>query len=263
MARDLQRRFSYSALRPFRESFLEGMPILAYHKLGPRPPGAKMKSLYVGEGLFAWQMRDLRRGGFSVRSLDSWRRNSRPNRRRAVLTFDDGSRTVLRHALPVLTRRRITAIQFLVADAIGGINHWDIHSRGEAPDALMDLAEVRDWLSAGQEIGSHTLTHPNLAAIDEAQAKEEITASKKKLEDLFGVTVRHFCYPYGKWSRRVRDLVEGAGYETAVTLDFGVNAEARDPFALRRIGVKHPSRSLRNLAALLPARFPLQFFWQP
>ncbi|MGB8464719.1 MAG: hypothetical protein WCE49_07230, partial [Terrimicrobiaceae bacterium] len=68
--------------------------------------------------------------------------------------------------------------------------------------------------------------------------------------------------PYGKWSRRVRDIVEGAGYATAVTLDFGVNAEVRDPFALRRIGAKHPSRSFRNLAALLPAGFPPWFFWQ-
>jgi hypothetical protein len=49
---------------------------------------------------------------------------------------------------------------------------------------------------------------------------------------------------------------------TAATLDFGVNTETRDPFALRRIGAKHPSRSIRNFAALLPAGFPLRFFWQ-
>ncbi len=262
MKKDLQRRFSYSTLRPFRESFMEGMPILAYHKLGPVPSGAQMRSLYVDEGLFAWQMRELYRAGFAMRPLDSWRRNARPNRQRVVLTFDDGSRTVLRHSLPVLARRKITAIQFLVADAIGGTNHWDVRSRGEASDALMDASDVRDWLSAGQEIGSHTLTHANLTAIPESQAKEEITSSKKKLEDLFGVAIQHFCYPYGKWSRRVRDLVEGAGYMTAATLDFGVNTETRDPFALRRIGAKHPSRSIRNFAALLPAGFPLRFFWQ-
>jgi peptidoglycan/xylan/chitin deacetylase (PgdA/CDA1 family) len=260
---DLQRRFSYSALGPFRQSFREGMPVLAYHKLGPLPSGAKVKSFYVGEELFAWQIRDLHRGGFLVRSLNYWRRNLPPNRRRAVLTFDDGSRTVLRHGLPALTRHRIRAIQFLVVDALGGINHWDVRSRGETPDTLMNLAEVREWLSGGQEIGSHTLTHANLTAIDEAKAREEISASKKKLEDLFGVAIRHFCYPYGKWSPRVRDLVEEAGYETAVTLEFGVNAEGRDPFTLRRIGVKHPSPNLRNLATLLPAGFPIWFFWQP
>ncbi len=239
------------------------MPILAYHKLGAAPAGTRMKNLYVGEQLFAWQIRDLRRGGFSIRSLDFWRRNIRPNRKRAVLTFDDGSRTVFRYGLPVLAHFKISAIQFLVVDAIGGTNHWDGRDRDEVSDALMNVDEVRDWLSAHQQIGSHSLTHPNLTGIDVAQAKEEITASKKKLEDLFGIPIRHFCYPYGKWSRRLRDFVESAGYETAVTLDFGVNNDGRDPFALRRIGVKHPSRSLRNLAALLPAGFPLRFFWQP
>jgi peptidoglycan/xylan/chitin deacetylase (PgdA/CDA1 family) len=262
MKESSEKRLSYSALRPFQKTFSEGVPILAFHKLGSLPAGVRMKSLYVEEGLFAWQMRELRRAGYLMESLDSWREFSGPNRDRAVLTFDDGSRTVFRHALPVLARHKFTAIQFLVANAIGGANHWDVRTRGEAPDALMDAVEVRDWLSSGQQIGAHSLTHPCLTAIPEAQAREEIYASKKKLEDLFGVSVRHFSYPYGKWSRRMRDLVEGAGYTTAVTLDFGINAEVRDPFALRRIGAKHPSRRFRNLAALLPAGFPPWFFWQ-
>ena len=163
-----------------------------------------------------------------------------------------GAARSFRNALPVLARHRFTATQFLVADAIGGTNHWDVRNHGEAPDALMDTAEVRDWISAGQEIGSHTLTHPVLTAIQAAQAKEEIFASKKKLEDLFGVRIRHFCYPYGRWSRRLRDLVEEAVYATAVTLDSGVNAEIRDPFALRRIGAKHP-----------PEAFATSPHWRP
>jgi len=167
-----------------------------------------------------------------------------------------------RHALPLLVQHGFVATQFLVVDAIGGINHWDVRAHGETPDALMDVAEVREWLAAGQEIGSHTLSHPYLTALTEPQAREEISASKKKLEDLFGVTVRHFCYPYGKLSRRVRDIVEDAGYATAVSLNFGVNADVRDPFALRRIGAKHPSRNFRNFATLLPGGFPPCFFWQ-
>jgi peptidoglycan/xylan/chitin deacetylase (PgdA/CDA1 family) len=262
MKNNLSRPLSYSALGPFRGSFSEGVPILAFHKLGSLPPAVRMKSLYVQRDLFAWQMRDLKRAGFLADSLNSWRDFSEPNQDRAVLTFDDGSRSVFRHALPVLARHKFTAIQFLVADAIGGSNSWDIRARSEAPDAIMDAVEVRDWLSAGQEIGAHTLTHPSLTAIPKARAEEEITASKRKLEDLFGVEVRHFCYPYGKWSLSIRDLVERAGYSTAVTLDFGVNAKVRDPFALRRIGAKHPSRSFRNFAALIPAGFPLRFFWQ-
>jgi peptidoglycan/xylan/chitin deacetylase (PgdA/CDA1 family) len=177
-----------------------------------------------------------------------------------VLTFDDGSRSVFRHAFECSPANSRRSSFWWPTRSAGQFLGYSRSQRGA--DAIMDAAEVRDWLSAGQEIGAHSLTHPSLTAIPKARAEEEITASKRKLEDLFGVEVRHFCYPYGKWSLSIRDLVERAGYSTAVTLDFGVNAKVRDPFALRRIGAKHPSRSFRNFAALIPAGFPLRFFWQ-
>src|SRR5207245_147749 len=107
-----------------------------------------------------------------------------------------------------------TAIQFLPADFLGRRNEWDV-GLGEAPEAIMDAAQVREWLAAGHDIGSHSLTHPFLTRLPPAQAREEISASRKKLEDLFGRPVEHFCYPYGDWDEPVRDLVEQAGYRTA------------------------------------------------
>jgi peptidoglycan/xylan/chitin deacetylase (PgdA/CDA1 family) len=82
-------------------------------------------------------------------------------------------------------------------------------------------------------------------------AREEIFASKKKLEDLFGIAVEDFCYPYGDWNESVRDLVVEAGYRTACTTEFGLNTPATPPLALRRITVRHPTRTLRNLKAAL------------
>ena len=256
------RNGGYAALGPFRPAFATGVPALVFHKLGALPGDVKLKSLYVEEGLFSWQMRNLKAGGFSSASLDDWRGFSSPDPARAVLTFDDGSHTVLRHAMKALSVNRFTAIQFIVADAIGGVNHWDVRDRGEAADPLMSAAEIREWLAAGHQIGAHTLTHPSLTEIPAGRAKEEISASKKSLEDTFGVGVRHFCYPYGKWNRLVRDLVEEAGYETAVTLEFGVNSAVPDPFALKRIGARHPSLNFRNLFALCAAGFPVRHFRQ-
>ncbi|MEI8309585.1 MAG: polysaccharide deacetylase family protein [Verrucomicrobiota bacterium] len=260
MGKKSLRNVEYAALGPLRAAFSSGVPVLVYHKLGALPSAVKMKSLYVESGLFAWQMRDLKSGGFSSESLDAWRNFSFPHPARAVLTFDDGSRTVLRHAMRALAAERFTAIQFLVADAIGGDNEWDIRDLHEAADPLMDKSEIHEWLAAGHAIGAHTLTHPRLTEIPADRAREEIFASKKMLEDIFGIPIRHFCYPYGKWNRPVRDLVEEAGYETAVTLDFGVNGADPDPFALKRIGVRHPSRNFRNFLALITAGFPMRFF---
>jgi peptidoglycan/xylan/chitin deacetylase (PgdA/CDA1 family) len=78
-------------------------------------------------------------------------------------------------------------------------------------------------------------------------AHEEIVASKKKLEDLLGRPVEDFCYPYGDWNESVRDLVMEAGYRTACTTEFGVNTPPVSPLELRRITVRHPTRSFKAL----------------
>ncbi len=252
----------FTAIEPLRREFPSGLPILVYHKVGPLPAGIKMRSLYVEERLFAWQIRNLKSNGFSHAILSSWSPDLTTTPNRVVLTFDDGSRTVLHHAMAALAGGEFKAIQFIVAGAIGQRNEWDVRDLGEVPDALMDEAEIREWLSAGHEIGAHTITHPRLTRIPIRQAAEEISGSKKKLEDLFGIPIRHFCYPYGCWNPAIRDLVEEAGFETAVTLDFGVNDTAHDRFALRRIGVRHPARKLRNLLAMAAAGFPMRFFFQ-
>jgi peptidoglycan/xylan/chitin deacetylase (PgdA/CDA1 family) len=100
--------------------------------------------------------------------------------RHVVLTFDDGYRNVVENALDLLAKNRFRAVQFLVANFLGKTNEWDLRV-GEKPEPLMDGAQVRDWLAAGHEIGSHTLTHPRLTRLTLRDAKGGITASKKGL----------------------------------------------------------------------------------
>ena len=47
----------------------------------------------------------------------------------------------------------------------------------------MDEVQIQEWLAAGQRIGSHTCSHAHLPQLSEAAAREEISASRKKLED--------------------------------------------------------------------------------
>jgi peptidoglycan/xylan/chitin deacetylase (PgdA/CDA1 family) len=160
---------------------------------------------------------------------------------------------VFTHALVPLARNRFYAIQFLVADLLGQSNEWEQHE-GEVREPLMDAPQVREWLAAGHEIGSHTLTHPHLTQLPPGQAREEIFASKKKLEDLFGRPIRHFCYPYGDWNEVIRELVQEAGYETACTTGPGVNTAADSSFALKRFTARYPSRNLKAIWSRLSAR---------
>jgi peptidoglycan/xylan/chitin deacetylase (PgdA/CDA1 family) len=235
----------YHALPPFRALFNRGVPILMYHKIAPRPRRVRLKGLYVTPATFTRQLAELREGGFAACSPAEACQDGQPVPR-VALTFDDGFRNVFQNALAPLTAGGWRALQFLVPNFIGKLNEWDLRE-GEAPELLMDAAEVRDWLGAGHAIGSHSLTHARLTRLTLRDAREEIFASKKRLEDSFGVAVEHFCYPYGDWSEAVRDLVIEAGYRTACTTQFGVNTPATPPFALHRITVRHPTRTLRTL----------------
>jgi len=243
----------YSSLKPFLRTFLQGRPILTYHHVGPRKRGARLKGLYLSPSLFAAQVRELRDAGFLPGSLDELRGEGGLSSRRVWMTFDDGFRDVFLHALPVLAQSGFGSIQFLVAGRIGGTNEWQ-QQAGDVPEPLMDEAEVRAWLAAGQEIGSHTLTHPWLTRISDYQAREEINSSKKALEDRFGKEVRHFCYPYGDVNERIRDLVGEAGYSTACTTRAGVNLPDGDRLMLKRFTARYPSRNLKNLWKQLVGR---------
>lgn len=236
----------YSALAPFRAVFRRGLPILAYHCLGPRPGGVRLKGLYVGTSLFRRQLAELREVGFTSRPLSAAATPPSPTGPTVVITFDDGCRNVWEHGLPVLREAGFQATQFLVAGLIGRSSEWQART-GSRTEPLMDDSQVREWLAAGHTIGSHTTTHPWLTRIPEAAAREEIRASRKHLEDRFAVAVTDFCYPYGDWNERVLDLVREAGYRTAVTTLAGVNEPGADPLALRRFTARYPSRRLKDV----------------
>ena len=236
----------YHSLKPFRKLFQTGVPVLTYHKLGPRPNGVRIKGLYISEKLFARQLEELHAAGFTTPPLAAMFPATNDSKHDIALTFDDGYANVLRHGLRPLAENRFRAIQFLVAGFIGKNNQWDLGT-GEANESLMDAAQVREWLSAGHEIGSHTLTHPFLTRIPHKQAREEISASKKILEDLFGSPIKYFCYPYGDWNNEVCNLVIAAGYKAAFTTTAGVNTPGNSPFTLNRLTARYPSRNLKAI----------------
>jgi peptidoglycan/xylan/chitin deacetylase (PgdA/CDA1 family) len=244
----------FTTLAPFRDLFRAGTPVLTYHKLGPRPARVRLKGLYLSQPLFVRQLRALRAAGFASADLAEAATGADNTAGRVALTFDDGFENVLRHGLTPLAETGFRAIEFLVADRLGQMNDWE-QAEGEAPARLMDAAQVRDWLAAGHDVGSHTRSHPWLTRLSPAAAREEIAASRKQLEDLFGRTVRHFCYPYGDWNPAVRDLVIEAGYATASTTEFGVNTAATDRFGLKRITARYQSLRWRTLWPWLRARW--------
>ena len=215
----------------------DGVAIYVYHYLGAPAQGSPDPYLYVSRDGFRKQCATLRRHGYSTTSLSDVAAACREGKLlpgEVVITIDDGARNFFEHGMEILAAHGFHAIQFLVAGRIGGINDWDA-KHGHPVVPLMDETQVREWLAAGHDIGSHSMTHRNLSKLDEAAARQQIFDSKHLLEDKFGVAVRHFCYPHGKSTAMIESLVQEAGYETACTTRFGINRPGGNPMACKRI----------------------------
>lgn len=195
------------------------IPILVYHQIANAPArGSPFRSLYVSPSAFARQMAWLKRLGYTGLSMTGLQPYFSGERKGKVvgITFDDGYQNNLTHALPALLRHGFSSTCYAVSGLLGQTNIWD-EKQGIAQTQLMNEAEIREWVSAGQEIGSHTCNHVNLLATDDEACRAEMKEGKNGLEAVMTRPVSHFCYPYGHYAERHVEMARELGFVTATT----------------------------------------------
>ena len=232
------------------------IPILMYHQVDAEPPkGSPMRGLVVSPVTFSRQMAALNAVGFIGKSMGDLMPYLKGERKGKVfgITFDDGYENNLRCALPILSRYGFTSTCYVVASLVGQSNSWDIE-RGVKQVPLMSAQELQAWIDAGQEVGSHTMTHANLEQLDEAGQAIEIGHSKKQLEALIKQKdgVQHFCYPFGGLNATTVQQVRAAGYLTATTTVRGRAVQGQsDDLLLPRVLVSRTTTWMQLLLKCL------------
>jgi peptidoglycan/xylan/chitin deacetylase (PgdA/CDA1 family) len=154
-----------------------------------------------------------------------------------ALTFDDGFAALHAHALPVLTRRRLSATVFLVAQTLtpaGQPVDW-VDTPAREPLATLTLDQVREMQDAGVDFQSHSWAHRDLTRLSEAECLRDLQDSRELLSDLLGRAVTLLAYPRGLHDRQVRRAAARAGYTHAFSLP--ERAEAVDQYAIPRVGI--------------------------
>jgi peptidoglycan/xylan/chitin deacetylase (PgdA/CDA1 family) len=139
-------------------------------------------------------------------------------RRTIAITFDDSYRDNL-FAARLLAEYHLPACFFVPTGFVDtdAVYEWD-KSLARMPHLRWD--DLREMVSLGHEIGSHSVTHPNMATISVEEARRELVESRKTLEDQLGCRVRWFAYPFGGNHNFRNDrlpLVYEAGYEGCVS----------------------------------------------
>jgi peptidoglycan/xylan/chitin deacetylase (PgdA/CDA1 family) len=181
-------------------------------------------------------------------------------KKRTILSFDDGYSDIFVYAQDILRRLSNRAIIFLVAGKIGGVNDWDC-SCELAGKPLLDWEQVSELKKAGVQFGSHSLTHADLTKLENEELDREIRESKRILEEKLGRPIDGFSYPFGFFNNRVITALRNAGYKWAVTTSDSIWEGLGNPYRIRRISISglDPEWLLRTK---LNGLYDIKAFWE-
>jgi peptidoglycan/xylan/chitin deacetylase (PgdA/CDA1 family) len=179
--------------------------ILCYHSVGQPAWGVND----VSPALFRRQIELALKAGFRfVPASEIVQTGGGP--RDLAITFDDGLKSTLTNAAPILTEYGVPWSQFVVSDWADGRHPFD-------DDAMLSWDEIAQLAAAGTEIGSHSVTHPNFGWLDASATIDELDRSRRTIEARLGITPASFAIPLGQsanWTTQASNAARDAGYTT-------------------------------------------------
>ena len=143
-----------------------------------------------------------------------------PREQQALVTFifDDGNDSDINVMKPLFDAKSEVACSAIKTSAVGSGNH-------------LTWANLTTLESAGWEILSHTVNHPDLTAISADSARWEISVSKDTLEAR-GLTIDNFAYPGGDNNETVRRITREY-YRSSRGISGNINEQILTTYNLR------------------------------
>lgn len=182
------------------------VPIMMYHFIDYTSD--KGDKRVVSPEAFEAQMKYLHDKSYNVVPLEKavWyiEHREKPPSKTVAITMDDGYKDNYVYAYPVLKKYHIPATIFVIVNLVG------------KEKIYMNWDEVKEMSGSGIiDIESHTKTHPWLTSLSDKDLKDELTLSKKILEEKLRKKIDFLCYPMGVYDERVKLAVKAAGYKAA------------------------------------------------
>ncbi len=188
-------------------------------------------------------------------------------KRKVTVSFDDGFRDIYENAFPILKKYNIPLTIYLTSDfpegkadiwwiqleqyADGNVDKFEdmmkriYQSTENMRDVMHRITDTRvdhslcdklslSWKQLGDmvdsglcTIGGHSKTHAGLTRISEEEIVDELSESKRVIEQHLPVEVKHFSSPHSMENAAIRKMIRDAGYTTAV-IGYGGNVRKGD-----------------------------------
>jgi len=231
---------------------MKDLLILCYHAVSDRWQG----SLSVSPACLERQIGLILARGYRGATFSEALRGPRPQKT-LVVSFDDAYASTLL-AAPVLARLGVPGTVFVPTGFVDnpgpmswpGIDCW-LGSEHEAELTCMTWDELAGLAERGWEVGAHSISHPDLTELGDAELERELTAPRELLGDRLDRPCEAIAYPYGLCDTRVVGAAARSGYGAGATLTRWPHAP--HPLAWPRVGAyesREWSFRLKTLAGL-------------
>jgi peptidoglycan/xylan/chitin deacetylase (PgdA/CDA1 family) len=203
-----------------------------YHYVEPWPAGADeiRKNLTVRPEDFTAQMDYLHRQGYAAVSLYdlvyALTLGQPLPEKAAVVTFDDGYRSLPDYAVPIMERYGYRGTIFVITEFMDN-----------ALPAYLTWPEAERLYAQGWKIEPHSKSHEQLSGRDRAFQLYQMLGSVQTVAAHIGVQPRFFCYPSGKFDDLTLQLARELNLWGAATVEYGRTHSFKDLFTLSRVRV--------------------------
>ncbi len=196
-----------------------------YHRFGNN----KYPSTNISLDRFKAHLKHLKKKNYEVltlgEALSRLDRSGTLEQKTAVLTVDDGYRSVLENGIPLMEKYGFPATIFINTEQVGNRN-------------TMTWAELADLQERGFEIGNHSHSHAHFVNKAKGDLREFFRQDLKTADSLFraklGNVPETYAYPYGEYNGTMKEVLKERGYEAAVAQHSGAMHRGSDRYALPR-----------------------------
>jgi len=165
-------------------------------------------------------------------------RNNR-NKRKVLLTIDDGYQSFYENAWPILKESKIPFILFVSTREIGkkGYMNWQHIKEIEKYDFV--------------EIGNHSHSHDYLIDFKDIEVERDLKKSIDIFNEKLGKNSIFFSYPFGEYSSSLKNIVIELGYKYAFGQHSGVADYTKDFYELPRFPINEKYGEIERFKTIL------------
>jgi peptidoglycan/xylan/chitin deacetylase (PgdA/CDA1 family) len=171
---------------------------------------------------------------------------NKKDKRKILLTIDDGFSSFYENAWPILKKNKIPFILFVNTREVGTFNYMNWQQ-------IIELHK-EDFV----EIGNHSHSHEYLVDETSNAIKDDIVKSIEIFKNKLGYNSKFFSYPFGEYSLEFKKIIKELGFKYAFGQHSGVIDETKDYFEIPRFPINEKYGDLKRFQTLIKT-LPLKY----